>query len=477
MTTLTIYGATGDLAARLLFPALARLDAHELLDDTKIVGYGLETWSDEQFVDHVRTALHDLGSVADVPDSFVKRLSYRSGDLTADAVGALRPDMSDVNIHYLALPPGLFPDAATAIADAGLTDHGEHRLVVEKPFGTDLASARELSTRLHEKWDEDQIFHIDHFLGKETVQNLSVVRFANRVFEPLLCSAHVDQVQITVAETLGVEGRYRYYDGIGALRDMIQNHLMQLFCLAAMEPPTTWEPDILRDHKVEVLRSVRTESGDVASWAARGQYGAGSIDGDDVVAYSDEPGIDDDSTTDTFAAVRLDVDNWRWQGVPFYLRSGKRLGSNLSEIAYRFREPPTHLFEDTDLADADPNWLVFGLDQPEGIDLFVQTKSPGLEMTADVSRLHADYGTGSVTTTAYEQLLLDVVEGDHTPFLRVDEIDWAWQILDPVLSAWADGEPESYPSGSDGPAQQSAIMRQGHHWRPIGPDTTETGSS
>jgi glucose-6-phosphate 1-dehydrogenase len=293
------------------------------------------------------------------------------------------------------------------------------------------------------------------------------MRFANRVIEPLLCATHVDQVQITVAETLGVEGRYRYYDGIGALRDMIQNHLIQLFCLSAMDPPAVWDAEVLRDHKVEILRSVRQSPIDVTTWAARGQYGSGTQQGAPVDGYRDEPGIDADTTTETFAAVRLQVDNWRWQGVPFYLRSGKRLGAKVSEIAYRFREPPTQLFDHAQHSALEPNWLIFRLDQPEGIDLFVQTKTPGLEMTAERSHLHTDYGTTTETVTAYQQLLLDVLEGDHTPFLRVDEIDWAWHILDPILEAWSRGQPQRYPAGSDGPTSQGDILLPGHTWRPL----------
>lgn len=468
MTTLIIFGAAGDLAGRLLLPSLYRLEARDLLDDVRIVGYGLESLTSSGFVDHAKSSVidHGDGFDDDVWIRLARRLSYRTGDLTADAVDALRPDISDQNAYYLALPPGLFPVAATAIAQAGLTASGTHRLVVEKPFGTDRASARELNDALHEHWDESQIFRIDHFLGKETVQNLAVMRFANRMLEPLLCATHVDQVQITVAETLGIEGRYRYYDGIGALRDMIQNHLMQLFCLAAMEPPAVWDPEILRDHKVEILRSVRTPTATDTAWAARGQYRSGTIDGEPVGGYRDEPGVDAASTTETFAAVRLQVDNWRWQGVPFYLRSGKRLAAPVSEIAYRFREPPTHLFHRTSLAEAEPNWLVFRLNDPEGIDLFVQTKTPGLEMSADLSRMHADYGSGA-ETTAYEQLLLDVLEGDHTPFLRVDEVDEAWRLLDPVLQSWSADAPEGYASGSDGPAGQDRILLDGHRWRPM----------
>jgi glucose-6-phosphate 1-dehydrogenase len=466
MTTLVVFGAGGDLAGRLIFPALCRLEARGLLDGVHIVGYGLESFTDAEFVAHVGSSVSIDGSSVGALARLVARLSYRTGDLSADAVGALRPDLADENVYYLALPPGVFPTAAGAIVEAGLTHSGSHRLVVEKPFGTDRSTAAELNRSLHEHWAESQIFRIDHFLGKETVQNLAVMRFANRVLEPLLCATHVDQVQITVAETIGVEGRYRYYDGIGALRDMVQNHLMQLFCLAAMDPPALWDPEILRDHKVEVLRSVRTPTGVVNDWAARGQYGPGSIDGTAVEGYRGEPGIGAASNTDTFAAIRLQVDNWRWQGVPFYLRSGKRLAAPVSEIAYRFREPPTHLFHRTALAEAEPNWLVFRLNAPEGVDLLVQTKMPGLEMSADRSRLHVDYGSGA-ETTAYEQLLLDVLQGDHTPFIRVDEVDEAWRLLDPVLRSWSAGSPESYASGTDGPHGQDRILLDGHRWRPL----------
>ena len=292
-TTLVIFGATGDLAMRLLYPGLFRLEQHGHLDGVKLVGTGLEDWSLDQFIAHIETAIAGSGDAW--AKRFLGRWSYVPGDLTADAVALLGPHMSLTNVHYLALPPGMFPKAADAIAESGITTAGTHRLVIEKPFGISGQSAAALEDALHAHWDEAQIFRIDHFLGKETVQNLTVTRFANRVFEPLLCAAHVDQVQITVGETLGVEGRYRYYDGIGALRDMIQNHLIQLFCLAAMEPPAVWDPNILRDQKVAVLRSVRNADAAVETWAARGQYGPGTLEGKPVAGYLDEPGIPADS--------------------------------------------------------------------------------------------------------------------------------------------------------------------------------------
>jgi len=467
-----ILGASGDLAARLLFPALYRLEARDAIDQLRIVGYGLESWSTDRFLGHVRKQLGEEGNVevkGDVWNRISGRMEYKSGDLDAESLRALRTnEESGTTVYYLALPPGLFPKAATGLVEAGLTGSGEQRLVVEKPFGTDLASARKLNEELHRNWDEESIFRIDHYLGKETVQNLVVMRFSNRILEPLLCSTHVDHVQITVAETLGLEGRYRYYDGIGALRDMIQNHLLQLFCLSAMEAPSIWNPKVLRDHKVEVLRSVRRDTAGVENWAARGQYGAGTLDGARVPAYRDEPHIEDDSRTETFAAVRLTVDSWRWEGTPFYLRSGKRLGARVSEIAYRFRQPPARLFEETPLAISEANWLVFRIGEPEGVDLILQAKKPGLELEADLTRLHADYGEGSGReASAYEQLLLDVLEGDHTPFLRVDEVEDAWEILDPVLEAWKTGDPEIYAAGSAGPSGQDRILLPGHAWRPI----------
>ena len=469
MQTLVILGASGDLTRRLLLPALAGLDRRRRLGSLRVVGYSLESWDDATFVDHVHGALADAGVSLDTGtwQRFARRLAHRHGDLSPAALGQLRSVVEGDAVFYLALPPARFADAAAGLAGAGLNDAGgARRLVVEKPFGTDLASAEALNVALHRHWREDQIFRIDHFLGKETVQNLMVVRFAKSILEPLLHDDYVDQVQITVAETLGLEGRYRYYDGIGALRDMLQNHLMQLFCLAAMDPPAVWEADVLRDHKLGVLKATRPLT-DAAGWAARGQYTAGREQGRSVPGYLEEPGILAGSATETFAALKLVVDSWRWRGVPFYLRSGKRLAADVSEIAFRFREPPTRLFHRTPLAQAEPNWLVFRLNRPEGIDIYLQGKRPGLELEADTARLHADYGTAGDEASAYEQLLLDVLSGDHTPFLRFDEVECAWRLLEPVLAAWRDGRPCLYPAGTEGPSSQDDILDAGHHWRPI----------
>ena len=477
MQTLVILGASGDLTRRLLLPALAALDRRRLLGSLRIVGYSLERWDDAAFVDCVRTSLAEAGATVDAPtwDRFAGRLAHRHGDLDPDALGQLRPDIAGDAVFYLALPPAAFAPAAAGLAQAGLNDGGSvRRLVIEKPFGTDLASAEALNAALRKEWREDQVFRIDHFLGKGTVQNLMVMRFANGMLEPLLCAAHIDQVQITVAETLGLEGRYRYYDGVGALRDMLQNHLMQLFCLAAMEPPAVWDADVLRDHKVEVLRATRPLP-EGTGHAARGQYTSGAEQGRAVPGYLEERGIPRGSTTESFAALKLTVDNWRWDGVPFYLRSGKRLAADVSEIAFLFREPPRRLFHGASPGPPEPNWMVFRLNRPEGIDVYLQARQPGLELEAGTVRLHADYASAGGDVPAYEQLLLDALAGDHTPVLRFDEVEWAWRLLDPVLAAWRAGRPCPYAAGSDGPASQETILEPGHHWRPIVPSAGTPG--
>jgi glucose-6-phosphate 1-dehydrogenase len=470
--TLVVLGASGDLAARLLFPALLTLEHRDRLEDLRIVGYARQEWTTQQFHENLRAAMAThVGDVdAESFDRFVERIDFHGGDISVESLRSLERVIDGPAVFYLALPPGVFADAAETIANAGLADEsaGWRRIVIEKPFGTDLASALALDEQLHRSWREDQVFRIDHFLGKETVQNILVFRFANRFVEPVLRAAHVDEIQITVAETLGVEGRSRYYDGIGAIRDMIQNHLMQVMTLATMEPPSLWDPELIRDHKVEVLKSVR--SVDPVADAVRGQYTAGLVDGAPRVGYRAEPGVDPTSRTDTFAAVRLHLDTWRWEGVPVLLRSGKRLASRVHECAFRFREPPTRLFRHTPLAHAQPNWLVFGMSPTECMDLVVRTKQPGLELEARDTTLRAEYATkDDVEAAAYEGLLLDILEGDHTPFLRFDEVEWAWRIVDPILRAWTVGAPEDYVSGSDGPAAQHRFLGPGHAWRPLTP--------
>ena len=468
--TLVVLGASGDLAARLLFPALLSLEYRERLEDLRIVGYARQEWTTEQFHENLRAAMDT--HVGDVDpkyfDSFLDRIDFHGGDISVESLRALHDVIDGPAVFYLALPPGVFADAAETIAKAGLADEsqGWRRLVIEKPFGTDVDSALALNEQLHRYWREDQIFRIDHFLGKETVQNILVFRFANRFLEPVLRAAHVDEIQITVAETIGVEGRSRYYDGIGAIRDMIQNHLIQMMTIATLEPPALRESEMLRDHKVEILKAVRPV--DPERDAVRGQYTAGLIEGKPVIGYRAEPGVDPTSRTETFAAVRLHLDTWRWEGVPVIMRSGKRLASKAHEVAIRFREPPTRLFRHTPLEHAEPNWLVFRMSPNECIDLVVRTKQPGLELEAHESVLRADYAEADDReASAYEGLLLDVLEGDHTPFLRFDEVEWAWRIVEPILQAWHVGAPEDYVAGSDGPTGQHRFLDPGHAWRPI----------
>jgi glucose-6-phosphate 1-dehydrogenase len=468
--TLVVLGASGDLANRLLFPALLSLEYRERLENLRIIGYARQEWTTDQFHENLRAAidLHAAGVDEKYLDKFIERIDFHGGDLSVESLRSLKPELDGPAIFYLALPPGVFADAAETIANAGLADEtpGFRRLVIEKPFGTDLQSALVLNEQLHTFWREDQIFRIDHFLGKETVQNMLVFRFANRFIEPVLNANHVDEIQITVAETLGVEGRSRYYDGIGALRDMVQNHLIQMMTFATMEPPALWDSEMIRDHKVEVLKSVRRVDPDRD--AVRGQYTAGLVEGTPRIAYRAEPGVDPVSHTETFAAVQLHVDTWRWEGIPVLLRSGKRLAAKAHEVVFRFREPPTRLFRHTPLEHAEPNWLVFRMSPAECTELVVRTKQPGLELEARESVLRAEYANpDDREASAYESLLLDVLEGDHTPFLRFDEVEWSWRIVDPILTAWQRGAPEDYVAGSDGPAGQHRFLGSGHYWRPL----------
>ena len=471
--SLVICGVSGDLAGRLLLPALFHLEETGRLPALAIVGYSVEKWSTDQFQAHVKDRLQQFapGFTDALWNRFVKRLSYVSGDFSPEGTAGLAKVITGDAVFYLALPPKIFADAARGLALAGLGGGKDvsRRLVIEKPFGVDLASARALNAGISEHWKEAQVLRIDHFLGKETAQNILVFRLANGFVEPLLNSRYVAQVQITAAETLGLEGRVSYYDGAGAIRDMFQNHLLQLFTLAALEPPPIWDADVLREHKVEVLRAVRPiPQKDVAHFAARGQYGKGKSGGVDVPGYREEKGIPPGSITETFAALRLYVDNWRWKGVPFYLRTGKRLASNVTEVAFQFRQPPRMLFREVVDANLDPNWLVFRIKPNEAIDLVAYAKRPGLSLETRAVTLHSSYlGTNEVEFAAYEQLLLDAVQGDRTPFIRYDEVDYAWQLLQPVLDAWKSDAPEIYAAGSDGPEGSRLLLERGHHWRPL----------
>ena len=470
--TIVIIGASGDLTRRLLFPALHRLIAlGRVSSATRIVGYAMDDWTTAAFVNHLREGVTQFGGGVDETawEAIAANTTYVSGDLDPTDVAALLPLVSGPALFYLALPPVLFGQAADSLGVNGLAEEsgGWRRLVIEKPFGTDLSSAQGLQTRLVGHWREQQLYRIDHFLGKDTVQNLMVFRLANRFVEAVWNVHNIGQVQITAAETVGLEGRWRYYDKAGALRDMLQNHLMQLFAVTAMEPPSVWEPEVLREHKVEVLRSVRSmAAGDVAANAVRGQYAAGTEAGQAVVGYLQEENVAPMSATETYAALRLFVDNWRWQGVPFYLRSGKRMSGNLTEIALELRRAPISLFGET----AGSTWLVLRLRPDETIEIHAIAKRAGLGLTAEPVVLTAtDSAAGGAEYSAYEQLLLDALAGDGSLFIRGDEAALAWSIVQPVLDAWTCGLPAPYPAGSDGPPPPDGFFTDGRGWRTVSP--------
>ncbi|HID50264.1 MAG TPA: glucose-6-phosphate dehydrogenase, partial [Chromatiales bacterium] len=346
----------------------------------------------------------------------------------------------------------------------------QHRIVVEKPFGEDIDSAKALNLRLHKHFREEQIYRIDHYLGKETVQNLLVFRFANPLIEPIWNRNYIDHVQITVAEDKGIGTRAAYFDEAGALRDMLQNHLMQLLTVVAMEPPAMLDADALRDEKVKVLRSIRPiPRRAINAHALRAQYGSGTIHGQPVPGYQDEPGVSEHSTTETFVAAKFYIDNWRWRGVPFYLRTGKRLAESLSAISIRFRHPPQQLFRETPLENIEPNWIVLSLQPNQSMHMELHAKQPGLDMNTRVVKLMASYQEeGSKLLDAYETLLLDVIEGDRSLFLRFDEVEWAWRLVDPVLRHWVNDTEfiHTYPAGSWGPEEASRLFdSEDQDWR------------
>ena len=479
--TLVIFGATGNLAQLKLLPALYRLDGHGLLPDTmRIVCSGRSEFSAQQWTDYVsRTVVDETDSSRETTlERFCNRLHYHRGDIADDAtfeqLSALLagPDYPDNHIFYVSLPPSTYGGIVESLDRHGmLGENGAwRRVVIEKPFGSSLESAQNLQKRISRHLREEQTYRIDHYMGKAMVQNILVSRFANLMLEPLWNRNYIDHVQIMRTETLGVGRRAGFYEGTGALRDMLQSHLMQLMALVAMEPPVSMDADDLRDEKVKVLKTVRPIHPDaVHSVAFRAQYDRGRIAGDSVPGYLDEPGVAADSVTETYAALRLYIDNWRWRDVPFYLRTGKRMAEARTMIAICFKQPPKHFFRSTRMQRPPANWLIMSIAPEESLRLQISVKEPGVEMKTRQISLDAPFRCEHhARTDAYEGLLLDVIEGDRSLFLRYDEVEWAWRIVDPVLGVWAterDFVP-SYPAGEWEPDEARRIFSREHHrWR------------
>ena len=499
--TMVLFGAAGDLTSRLVVPALYNLVvAGRLPEAFRLVGVDrveLDTraWSEGLGEAMRRFAAqgHAEGMAAHIDPGawewLAERMSYRRGDLNdAGTYRALGGDLAALEetldtggnrLFYLAVAERFFGPVVRALGAAGLVAEADapwRRVVVEKPFGHDLDSARALNEELLETLAEHQIYRMDHFLGKETVQNIMALRFANGVFEPLWNRAHVDHVQISVAETVGVEHRGTFYERTGALRDMVPNHLFQLLAMTAMEPPISFDANAVRSRKAELLDAVRPPSNEeVARCFVRGQYSAGTVAGTAVRDYRAEPDVAPDSSAETYVAGKLLIDNWRWSGVPFYFRTGKSLARRASEIAIRFHQAPYSLFRGTDVERMNPNWLIIRIQPDEGIALEIAAKRPGPSVSLGSVRLDFAYADwfDMAPNTGYETLLYDVMIGDATLFQRADAVESGWRIVQPVLDAWktsAGGELERYAAGSDGPPAADALLeRDGRAWRALTP--------
>lgn len=486
--TMVIFGANGDLTSRLLMPALYHLAVDGLLPEAfHIVGYARNDFTPDELRARLREAVvtHVASSIdATRLDWLVSRLSYVRGtfedeagfDRLANHLKSLDADGAANQLYYLATPPEYFGGVCARLGARGLLDEADghwRRVIVEKPFGRDLASARDLNASLSEVMDESQIYRIDHYLGKETVQNILVFRFGNGIFEPVWNRRYIDHVQITVAETVGVETRGGYYDGTGALRDMVPNHLFQVLALIAMEPPSSFNASALHDEQVKLLQAVTPfDAASCGIDTVRAQYAAGRLESEDVPGYVDEPRVKPASRTETYAALRMTIDNWRWAGVPFYLRTGKSMAAKRTEVLIRFRRAPLALFRHSDVNAPSANQLLLSIQPEESVSLEFAAKRPGPVVTITPVRMRFCYEEhfGVQPRTGYETLLYDAMTGDRSLFKREDVIDAAWALVDPVLNAWAANACPlaTYDAGTAGPPEADAMLeRDGRAWRAL----------
>ncbi|MEO7445489.1 MAG: glucose-6-phosphate dehydrogenase [Ferruginibacter sp.] len=486
-TIVAIFGGTGDLAWRKLLPALYNLYLDGWLPEYfTIIGMGRQEMTQPAYQKKLKEGIDKFSRSGKTKknewDKFAKNIIYQSADFSKAAIYKyLKKEIAvleakqegPVNkIFYLAVPPSYFEPIAMKVAAEGLIKDREHsRLVIEKPFGTNLETAKKLNASLLTVYDESQLYRIDHYLGKETVQNILAFRFANALFEPIWTRNYIDHVQITVAEELGVESRGGYYDGSGALRDMVQNHLLQLLCLIAMEPPVSFEADEVRNKKADVLHAIRKiRKEDVHLYAVRGQYAEGWIQGKKVTGYRSEKDVPEDSTTETFAAIKFFIDNWRWSQVPFYLRTGKRMQESISVITIQFKPVPHQSFPDEATENWQPNRMILNIQPDMGIRIRFQAKRPGLQMQLNPVDMLFNYSDTytSGTPEAYETLLLDVMEGDATLFMRADQVEAAWEVISPILSTWESNPSVNFPNyhaGHEGPdTAEALIARDGNNW-------------
>ena len=488
-TVIVIFGASGDLTARKLAPAILNLSMDDLLPShCFLIGFGRKEMSDLDFVDFLEKSLknHSRRAVDQkVWKDLIPNISFLAGGYgELESFNKLSQKISNIEeeigepvqcLFYISTPPEVFKPILENLGTSGLAKRSKQqfasKVIIEKPFGRDLESAQELNLVINRRFDESQVFRIDHYLGKETVQSLLVQRFANSIFEPIWNRNYVSCVQITVSEELGVGTRGGYYDQSGALRDMIQNHVMQLLALTAMEPPSSLDPESIRNEKVKALQALKPIVLDGPDpEVVRGVYTQGLVGDEKVLGYLEESGIPNESSTETFAALCLHIENWRWKGVPFYLRSGKRMAQKVSEITVQFKRPPEILFGLDDRFALGPNLLVIRIQPNEGVTLFLNSKVPGLETQLRPIRLSFGYDTtfGSNTPEAYERLILDALNGDGTLFIRGDEAETSWGLLSPLLDFWSEKKSsglETYASGSWGPlASDKLLLSRGHEW-------------